>query len=45
MLVHLASALLVRREFDGLVFASHDVTLGIAASANGFRVHGISIGA
>ena len=43
--IHLASALLVRHEFDGLVFASHDVTLGIAASATGFRVHGVSIGA
>lgn len=39
--IHLASALLVRDEFDALVFATHDRELAIAARAEGFRVHGV----
>ena len=40
--VHLASALLVREEFEGLEFATHDDELGIAARAVGLPVHGLS---
>lgn len=40
--IHLASALLVRDEFDDLAFATHDAELAIAARATGFAVHGIS---
>ena len=42
--IHLASALLVRDDLDGLVFATHDDALGMAARATGFRVHGVSRG-
>jgi predicted nucleic acid-binding protein len=38
--IHLASALLVRQEFDELGFATHDEELGLAAQATGFPVHG-----
>lgn len=38
--IHLASALLAREEFEGLVLATHDDGLGIAARAMGFDVHG-----
>ena len=38
--IHLASALLVRHDLDGLVFATHDDELGTAARATGFEVHG-----
>lgn len=38
--IHLASALLVRQEFEELAFATHDDKLGIAARAMGFSVHG-----
>jgi hypothetical protein len=38
--IHLASALLVRDEFDDLTVATHDRELAIAARAEGFRVHG-----
>ncbi|MGH2749680.1 MAG: PIN domain-containing protein [Actinomycetota bacterium] len=37
--IHLASALLVREEFEGLEFATHDDELGIAARATGFPVY------
>lgn len=40
--IHLASALLVRDDLDGLVFATHDDALGMAARATGFQVHGVS---
>jgi predicted nucleic acid-binding protein len=39
--IHLASALLVREQFDDLLFATHDRGLGIAARAMGFQVEGI----
>lgn len=38
--IHLASALLVRGEFEDLSLATHDQELAIAARAVGFRVHG-----
>lgn len=38
--IHLASALLIREELEGLEFATHDDELGIAARATGFPVHG-----
>lgn len=38
--IHLASALLIRDEVEGLEFATHDDELGIAARATGFSVHG-----
>jgi len=43
--IHLASALLARDSVEGLVFATHDDELGMAARATGFRVHGVSRGA
>jgi predicted nucleic acid-binding protein len=39
--IHLATALLVREQFDDLVFATHDRTLGIAARSMGFQVEGL----
>ena len=42
--IHLASALLIRDDFDGLAFATHDDGLGTAALATGFQVHGVSRG-
>lgn len=42
--IHLASALLIRDDLDGLVFATHDDELGTAARATGFQVHGVSRG-
>jgi len=42
--VHLASALLVRDDLEGLAFATHDDALGTAARATGFQVHGASRG-
>jgi predicted nucleic acid-binding protein len=38
--IHLASALLVRNEFEELSLATHDDELALAARAVGFRVHG-----
>jgi predicted nucleic acid-binding protein len=38
--LHLASALLVREQYDELLFATHDRALAIAARAMGFRVEG-----
>lgn len=40
--IHLASALLIQEELEGLAFATHDDGLGIAARATGFSVHGAS---
>ena len=40
--IHLASALLIRDDLDGLAFATHDDQLGMAARATGFQVHGVS---
>lgn len=39
--IHLASALLVRPEFDQLSFATHDRELGLAALSVGFQVSGV----
>ncbi len=38
--IHLASAMLVRDEFEGIVLATHDEELAMAANAVGFSVHG-----
>ena len=38
--IHLASALLVREEFEDLHFATHDEELALAARAMGFAVQG-----
>ncbi len=38
--VHLATALAMRERFDGLLFATHDSTLGTAARSMGFAVAG-----
>lgn len=38
--IHLASALLVRDEFEDLSLATHDDELALGARAVGFRVHG-----
>ena len=38
--IHLASALLAREHFQGLILATHDDELGLAARAVGFEVHG-----
>jgi predicted nucleic acid-binding protein len=43
--VHMASALLVRDDFDDLSVATHDRELAVAARAEGFRVHGAPRGA
>lgn len=40
--IHLASALLIRDDLDGLAFATHDDELGTAARATGFQVHGMA---
>ena len=40
--IHLASALLIRNEFEGLAFATHHDELGTAARATGFQVHGMT---
>jgi hypothetical protein len=37
--IHLASALLVRDRFEGLIMATHDAELAVAARAEGFKVH------
>ena len=39
--IHLASALLVRDQYDDLLFATHDRVLAIAARAMGFQVEGV----
>lgn len=38
--IHLASALLAREQFEGLILATHDDGLGLAARSVGFEVHG-----
>ena len=40
--IHLASALLIRDDFEDLGFATHDQGLGTAARATGFAVHGVT---
>jgi uncharacterized protein len=40
--IHLATALLVRDEFEELVFATHDRELALGAQAMGFEVAGIA---
>lgn len=39
--IHLASALLVREEYDDLSLATHGQELAVAARAVGFHVHGV----
>lgn len=39
--IHLATALLVRDQVDGLVVATHDTELALAAQAVGFEVEGV----
>ena len=39
--LHLASALVVRDRYEGLVFATHDAALGTAARSVGFAVEGV----
>ncbi len=39
--LHLATALLARDQYQGLMFATHDEALGIAARAMGFAVEGM----
>lgn len=39
--LHLATALLVREQYDELIFATHDQGLGLAARSMGFAVEGI----
>lgn len=39
--LHLSSALLVRPRYPALRFATHDVELGMAATAEGLRVIGV----
>jgi len=40
--IHLASALLVREQYDELLFATHDQRLAVAARAMGLSVAGVS---
>jgi hypothetical protein len=41
--IHHASALAVRDELPGMVFATHDDELGLAASSMGFDVQGVDL--
>lgn len=38
--IHLASAILVRDQFEGLILTTHDAELALAGHAEGFKVHG-----
>lgn len=40
--IHLATALLIHEQFDQLIFATHDQTLGVAARSVGFAVEGVA---
>lgn len=40
--MHLASALLVREQYDDMLFATHDEGLGLAARSMGFAVQGLA---
>jgi len=40
--MHLATALAIRDDIPSMAFATHDQSLGIAAAAMGFEVHGLS---
>jgi predicted nucleic acid-binding protein len=40
--IHLASALLVREQYDDLLFATHNQQLAVAARAMGLSVEGVS---
>jgi hypothetical protein len=42
--IHLASAVLARRDVPDLTLATHDAQLATAARAVGFRVHGTTSG-
>lgn len=39
--IHLVSAMGWREQFEDLIFATHDVALGVAARASGFEVIGV----
>jgi predicted nucleic acid-binding protein len=41
--IHLASALAIHDELPGMVFATHDDELGLAASSMGFEVQGVEL--
>lgn len=41
--IHLASALAIRDELPGMVFATHDDELGLAALSMGFEVQGVEL--
>ncbi|MGH2724650.1 MAG: PIN domain-containing protein [Actinomycetota bacterium] len=41
--IHLASAVLIREDFDQLSLATHDRELALAAKAVGFQVHGTAV--
>lgn len=40
--LHLATALAIRDDLPSLAFATHDLSLGTAATAMGFEVHGLA---
>ena len=40
--LHLATALAIRDDVPSMAFATHDQSLGMAAAAMGFEVHGLS---
>lgn len=40
--IHLSSALLARKAFDGLIMATHDQALSVAARSMGFQVFGVT---
>lgn len=43
--IHLATALAIRDELPGMIFATHDDELGVAASSMGFDVQGVDLAA
>jgi hypothetical protein len=43
--LHLATPLAIRDDLPGIVFATHDDELGLAASAMGFDVRGVDLAA
>ena len=43
--IHLATALAIREDLPGMLFATHDDELGLAASSMGFDVQGVDLAA
>jgi len=43
--IHLATALAIRDDLPGMIFATHDDELGLAASSMGFDVRGVDLAA